>query len=90
MEILIPHVTYILAVKSSMLYKRRNSTKLCLCLAHVHPVCSISWCRNGTKLASASTDNTVSVWDVLTGECEHRLVFGSCYKNEFVKIIRIF
>jgi len=45
--------------------------------AHVHPVCSISWCRNGAKLASASTDNTVSVWDVLTGECDYRFRFPS-------------
>jgi len=45
--------------------------------AHVHPVCSISWCRNGSKLSSASTDNTVSVWDVLTGECDYRFRFPS-------------
>ncbi|KAL8620662.1 Retinoblastoma-binding protein 5 [Nucella lapillus] len=36
--------------------------------AHVHPVCSLSWSRNGRKLLSAATDNTVSVWDVLSGE----------------------
>jgi len=45
--------------------------------AHVHPVCSITWCRNSTKLASASTDNNVSVWDVLTGECDQRFRFPS-------------
>ena len=42
--------------------------------AHVHPVCSLSWSRSGDKLGSASTDNNVSVWDIITGECEHRLV----------------
>ncbi|XP_019880220.1 retinoblastoma-binding protein 5 homolog [Aethina tumida] len=43
--------------------------------AHVHPVCSISWSRNGHKLASASTDNTVCIWDVLSGECEQKYRF---------------
>ena len=42
--------------------------------AHVHPVCSLSWSRSGDKLGSASTDNNVSVWDIITGECEHRSV----------------
>ena len=41
----------------------------------MHPVCSISWCRNGSKLSSASTDNTVSVWDVLTGGGDYRCGF---------------
>lgn len=45
--------------------------------AHVHPLCSLSWSRNGSKLVSASTDNNVSVWDVVTGECEQRLRFPS-------------
>ncbi|XP_041373018.1 retinoblastoma-binding protein 5-like isoform X2 [Gigantopelta aegis] len=36
--------------------------------AHVHPVCSLSWNRNSRRLLSAGTDNTVSVWDILTGE----------------------
>ncbi len=40
--------------------------------AHVHPVCSLSWSRSGKKMVSASTDNTVCIWDVLTGECDHR------------------
>lgn len=34
-----------------------------------HPVCSISWSRNGHKLTSASLDNTIAIWKVLTGEC---------------------
>ncbi|XP_044752754.1 retinoblastoma-binding protein 5 homolog [Coccinella septempunctata] len=43
--------------------------------AHVHPVCSITWSRNGHKIASASTDDTVCIWDVLTGECEQKYRF---------------
>jgi len=45
--------------------------------AHVHPICSLSWSRNGDKLASASTDNNVSVWDIITGECDQRFKFPS-------------
>ncbi|XP_025836527.1 retinoblastoma-binding protein 5 homolog [Agrilus planipennis] len=43
--------------------------------AHVHPVCSVSWSRNGHKIASASTDNTVCIWDVLSSECEQKFRF---------------
>uniref|UniRef100_A0A8C4QIB2 Retinoblastoma binding protein 5 n=1 Tax=Eptatretus burgeri TaxID=7764 RepID=A0A8C4QIB2_EPTBU len=43
--------------------------------AHIHPVCSLCWSRNGHKLVSASTDNMVSLWDVLTGDCEQRFRF---------------
>ncbi|CAH1105473.1 unnamed protein product [Psylliodes chrysocephalus] len=43
--------------------------------AHVHPVCSISWSRNGYKIASASTDNTVCIWNILSGECEQKYRF---------------
>lgn len=43
--------------------------------AHVHPVCSITWTRNGHKIASASTDDTVCIWDILTGECEQKYRF---------------
>uniref|UniRef100_A0A336MF23 CSON000609 protein n=1 Tax=Culicoides sonorensis TaxID=179676 RepID=A0A336MF23_CULSO len=45
--------------------------------AHVHPVCSLSWSRNGHKLLSASTDNNVCIWDVLSGECDHKYRFPS-------------
>lgn len=45
--------------------------------AHVHPVCSLSWSRNGHKLLSAATDNTVSIWDVLTGENDKVFRFPS-------------
>ncbi|XP_046980176.1 retinoblastoma-binding protein 5 homolog [Schistocerca americana] len=45
--------------------------------AHVHPVCSLSWSRNGHKLLSASTDNNVCTWDVLSGECDQKYRFPS-------------
>jgi len=45
--------------------------------AHVHPVCSISWSRSGRRMVSASTDNTVSIWDILTGESDQRFRFPS-------------
>uniref|UniRef100_A0A1B6G611 Uncharacterized protein n=3 Tax=Proconiini TaxID=565685 RepID=A0A1B6G611_9HEMI len=45
--------------------------------AHMHPVCSLSWSRNGFKLLSASTDNNVCIWDVLSGECEQKYRFPS-------------
>ncbi|VDK31614.1 unnamed protein product [Taenia asiatica] len=44
-------------------------------VAHSHPVCSISWSRNSRQLLSASTDNTVSIWNVVTGECERIFTF---------------
>ncbi|XP_076036210.1 retinoblastoma binding protein 5 [Oratosquilla oratoria] len=45
--------------------------------AHVHPVCSLSWSRDGYKLVSVSTDNNVCIWDVLTGECDIKYRFPS-------------
>ena len=45
--------------------------------AHVHPICSLNWSRDGHKLLSASTDNNVCIWDVLTGECEQKYRFPS-------------
>eukprot|EP00116_Pleurobrachia_bachei_P002801 sb/3463063/ len=45
--------------------------------AHVHPVCSLSWSRNGFKLLSGSMDWTISVWEVLKGECLYRYRFPS-------------
>nr|XP_002129816.1 retinoblastoma-binding protein 5-like [Ciona intestinalis] len=43
--------------------------------AHAHPVCSLSWSRNGRRLISAATDNLVCIWDVLSGECLHTYRF---------------
>ncbi|XP_026462060.1 retinoblastoma-binding protein 5 homolog [Ctenocephalides felis] len=43
--------------------------------AHVHPICSLSWSRSGRKLLSASTDNNVCVWDVLSGDCIQKYRF---------------
>lgn len=45
--------------------------------AHVHPICSLSWSRNGQKLLSASTDNNACIFDVLTGDCENKYRFPS-------------
>ena len=45
--------------------------------AHVHPVCSLSWSRDGYNLISASTDNTVSVWELTTSECIRKYRFPS-------------
>ena len=45
--------------------------------AHVHPVCSLSWNRNGFHLLSAATDNSVCVWHVVTGECLRKYRFPS-------------
>uniref|UniRef100_A0A224YQH2 COMPASS component SWD1 n=1 Tax=Rhipicephalus zambeziensis TaxID=60191 RepID=A0A224YQH2_9ACAR len=45
--------------------------------AHVHPVCSLCFSRNGHKLLSASTDNSVCIWDVLSGECDQKYRFPS-------------
>merc|ERR1712141_615757 len=42
-----------------------------------HPVCSLSWSRSGRRVVSASTDNTVTLWDVLTGECDQKFRFPS-------------
>lgn len=36
-----------------------------------------SWNRSGHKFLSASTDCVVSVWDVLTGECDYTFRFPS-------------
>lgn len=40
-------------------------------------MCVHSWSRDGHKLVSASTDNIVSQWDVLTGDCDQRFRFPS-------------
>ncbi|XP_056011009.1 retinoblastoma-binding protein 5-like isoform X2 [Ostrea edulis] len=45
--------------------------------AHVHPVCCLSWGRNGQKLLSAATDNTSSIWDVVSAECDKTFRFPS-------------
>lgn len=38
---------------------------------------SYSWSRNGHKILSASTDNNVCIWDVLSGECDQKYRFPS-------------
>ena len=36
-----------------------------------------SWSRDGRKLLSAATDNTVSIWDVVTSDCDKTFRFPS-------------
>ncbi|XP_077536193.1 retinoblastoma-binding protein 5 homolog isoform X2 [Haemaphysalis longicornis] len=45
--------------------------------AHVHPVCSLCFSRNGHKLLSASTDNSVCIWDVVSGDYDQKYRFPS-------------
>lgn len=52
---------------------------------------SYSWSRNGCKLLSASTDNNVCIWDVLSGECEQRYRFPSpVLKVRFITTVDFF
>jgi WD40 repeat protein len=36
---------------------------------HGDSVCSIAWSQDGSRLVSASWDNTVRIWDPATGQC---------------------
>lgn len=47
-------------------------------LAHAaHPITSISWSRNGHKVATASLDNSAAIWHVLSGERKIKWFFKS-------------
>ena len=40
-------------------------------------LCVDSWSRDGHKLLSAATDNTVSIWDIVSGDCDKTFRFPS-------------
>ncbi|CAL8147087.1 unnamed protein product [Orchesella dallaii] len=46
-------------------------------VAHVHPIQSLSWSRNGHKILTSSTDHTVKIYDVVSGDCEYVYRFPS-------------
>ncbi|KAF8561425.1 hypothetical protein P879_08572 [Paragonimus westermani] len=54
-------------------YVTRRISKVLI--AHTHPVCCLSWSRNSRQLLTASTDNTVSIWNVVTSDCERTFRF---------------
>jgi len=43
----------------------------------MYTIIIFSWSRNGHKLLSASTDNNVCTWDILSGEREEMYKFPS-------------
>ena len=56
-----------------------------------------SWSRNGRKLLSGSNDWNVSVWDVLSGECDQKYRFQSPVtkvqfhpRNKFVQLLNVY
>ncbi|KAG9510143.1 Retinoblastoma-binding protein 5-like protein, partial [Fragariocoptes setiger] len=44
---------------------------------HLQQICSLSWSRNGRRLAVVSLDNSVTVWDVTSSKCLLRWEFPS-------------
>lgn len=49
-----------------------------------HPICSISWSRDGHRLVSCSLDNTIAIWHVLSSVCLMRCKFPSpILKSQF-------
>lgn len=54
-------------------YVTRRISKVLI--AHSHPVCCLSWSRDSRKLLTASTDNIVSIWNVVSSDCERTFRF---------------
>ena len=53
---------------------------------HSNVVNSISWSQDGSRLASASNDKTVRIWDPATGQCKSTLHISSPYFLRFDKV----
>ncbi|KAI8625445.1 hypothetical protein F5Y19DRAFT_265094 [Xylariaceae sp. FL1651] len=49
--------------------------------SHSSSVTSVTYSRDGTRLASASNDNTVKIWDPATGDCLQTLKSHSGWVN---------
>lgn len=45
---------------------------------HTDKVMSVSYCRNGHRIASGSFDSTIRVWDALTGQCVQQIETKKC------------
>ena len=60
---------------------------------HTELVCSACFSPDGTKIVTASWDNTAKVWDIASGECEHTLeghtnyVMSACFSPDGSKIV---
>ncbi|KAJ5609540.1 hypothetical protein N7528_010107 [Penicillium herquei] len=42
-------------------------------MGHTEQIWSVAWSHDGSRIASASLDNTVIVWNAVTGSCELKL-----------------
>lgn len=47
---------------------------------------SVSWSRDGSRLASLSSEKTVKIWDLNTGQCEWTLKVGDCDWLQFDEV----
>ena len=68
-----PQVPYIIEIKTQTLEAHSERLE-----GHEDYVNSVSFSRDGTKVASGSARGVVKVWDVTSGECTHHEAFLMC------------
>ena len=62
-------------------------------IGHASPVTSASFSPDGTKVVSGSYDQTVRIWDAVTGECEQTLeghssaVWSASFSPDGTKVV---